>query len=290
MCVRPLEVGDLGRAAALHREVLDIEFLSRYGVAFLRTYYRAWLEAPEAIALAAVDEHGDLLGVLLGAIDPAVHVSGMMRGYGIRLGARIVSHALAHPSVARDLVATRGIRYARGVVRVIGARFVSSGPSPPEKAAGPLVAEITHLLVEPTRQGSGVGRALVQAAQEEALAGGRGEMILVTPPDLAARSFYERLGWRADGEVTSRSGEHFVRFRLALRPSPTAERDGTDPSSTEVVHGPLLLDRAAPVDGDVVDGDGTAQASPSDDPASPDEQRTQPDYHHPGANQPLHDR
>lgn len=276
MRVRRLEAGDLARAAALHHEVLDIEFLSRYGVAFLRTYYGAWLDAPEAIALAAVNDHGELLGVLLGATDPAVHVGGMMRRHGILLGARIASHAFAHPAVAKDLVVTRGIRYTRGVARVVAARFPGSNPSrSSDGATGPLVAEITHVLVQPARQGSGVGRALVEAATEEARAGGRDEMILVTPPDLGARAFYERLGWRADGEVTSRSGEHFVRFRLPLQPSRAVERDGTGQSSAGAVNGPLFSDRAAPVDRGVVAGAGMAQASgpPSNNPASPDEKR-----------------
>ena len=42
------------------------------------------------------------------------------------------------------------------------------------------------------------------------------EFVLVTPPGLAARTFYERLGWRFDGELTSRSGERFVRYGCRL--------------------------------------------------------------------------
>jgi predicted lactoylglutathione lyase len=32
-----------------------------------------------------------------------------------------------------------------------------------------------------------------------------------------ARSFYEALGWRSDGAMTSRSGEPFLRYRYSLR-------------------------------------------------------------------------
>ncbi len=42
--------------------------------------------------------------------------------------------------------------------------------------------------------------------------------MLVTPPDLAAAGFYEHLGWQRTGELTSRSGEDFVGYRLLLRP------------------------------------------------------------------------
>jgi hypothetical protein len=42
------------------------------------------------------------------------------------------------------------------------------------------------------------------------------ELVLVTPPDLAAGTFYERLGWLPSGEVTSQSGEAFLRYRFPL--------------------------------------------------------------------------
>ena len=224
MRVRPLEEGDLTEAAILHRHVLDMEFLSRYGLGFMRLYYRAWMMSPASIALAAVDENGTLVGSLLGAADPAAQVRGMVRTYGMRLGIRLMAHAAIHPRLAVDLIATRGIRYVRGVARVIGARL---RPSPPVAVGGddsPRVGEITHLLVKPNLQGMGIGRELVAAAVSIARDAGRDEMVLVTPPDLAARGFYERLGWIVDRELTSRSGEAFVHFRLPL--NPPGSKDG----------------------------------------------------------------
>lgn len=65
-------------------------------------------------------------------------------------------------------------------------------------------------------QGLGIGRVLVEAAIETARAAGVDGLVLVTPPDFAARDFYEHLGWSADGEMCSRSGEIFIRYRLSL--------------------------------------------------------------------------
>ena len=65
--VRSLVDEDVREAALLHRVVLDMEFLSRLGPAFMRAYYRAWIEAPGSISLAALDDDGHVLGVLLGA-------------------------------------------------------------------------------------------------------------------------------------------------------------------------------------------------------------------------------
>jgi len=215
--VRPLADTDLGPAARLHLEVLNMEFLSRFGFAFLRAYYRAWLEAPGAIALAAVDDQEQVVGALLGAVDPAVHTREMVRRHGMRLAARLAVHALGHPMLAKDLVLTRGRRYARGLTRIAVARFRWTATTSFPEPERPAIGEITHLLVRHDRQGSGIGRALVDAAAAAGTHADLDELVLVTPPDLAARAFYERLGWQAAGEIVSRSGEYFLRYRFPLR-------------------------------------------------------------------------
>ncbi len=214
--IRPLTRGDLAEASALHRKILDMEFLVRCGPGFMRAYYRAWVEAPGAIALVARDEDGVLLGVLLGATDPAIHVRAMVRQSGARLAFRLALYAAGHPALARDLLVTRGRRYVRGVARLAAARLTRTRESPSE-SGGARSGEITHVLVRADRQGSGVGRALLFAAVAEGDAADLDELVLVTPPDLAAGGFYQHLGWRVDGAMTSRSGEAFVRYRYLLR-------------------------------------------------------------------------
>lgn len=210
--VRPLNDADVSTAVQLHLEVLDMEYLSRFGPAFLRAYYRAWVKSPGAISLGAADEQGVLVGVLLGASDPANHVRAMVRHHGLRLATRLVSHALINPSLARDLLVTRGRRYAQGVVRVLTARISRSNAT--SSAVTVVVGEVTHVLVRPDAQGTGIGRALIEAAISAAREAGVHELVLVTPPDMAARHFYERLGWKFDDEIRSRSGEVFLRFRF----------------------------------------------------------------------------
>lgn len=56
------------------------------------------------------------------------------------------------------------------------------------------VALLRSIAVEPQRQGSGVGRLIVAELEQRARAAGVGELILLT---LTARSFFERLGYRA---------------------------------------------------------------------------------------------
>ncbi|MHB1251836.1 MAG: GNAT family N-acetyltransferase [Acidimicrobiales bacterium] len=215
MSVRALADGDLDAAVSLHLQVLHMEFLSRFGPRFMRAYYHAWIASPGSLGLAAVDEDGSLLGVLLGANDPALHVRAMVRAHGVGLGAALVGYSLTHPRLAKDLIVTRGWRYTRGIARLVVARLSKRPPANPV-AQGPVVGEITHVLVDPASQGRGVGRALVEESVRQARDAGVQELQLVTPPDMAAQHFYERLGWHASGEMSSRSGERFLRYRLTV--------------------------------------------------------------------------
>ncbi len=238
--VRPLASRDLVAAVPLHRQVLDVEFLTRFGPGFLRRYYRAWTGSPGGIGLVALDG-GRVVGVLLGATDPSGHARAMVRGYGAGLALRMAAGAAVRPRLARELAVTRGRRYVRGLWRSVRRRPSATPPpsSPPpgdargtpagggaaaRAAAGTAlsgaVGEITHLFVDPAAQGGGVGRALVDAAVAQCRAAGLVEVELVTPPDFAARRFYERLGFVSGEEVTSQSGERFVKYRLALAPGP----------------------------------------------------------------------
>ncbi len=194
-----------------------MEFLARFGPSFMRTYYRAWVTTTGSMSFAAVDEAGDVVGVLLGATDPATHVRSMVREHGFALVRAMVFSAALRPRLAKDLVVTRGGRYVRGVARLVAGRLggaTSTSTPPPDR---PKVGEVTHVLVDPSRQGGGIGRLLVDAAIMTARDHGNDELVLVTPPDLAARHFYEALGWAADGSIVSRSGESFLRYRFALR-------------------------------------------------------------------------
>lgn len=214
--IRDLGPRDAAAAAKLHEQVLHMEFLARCGQPFLRHYYAAWAASPGGIAIVAIDDNDNLLGLLLGATDPATHTRSIVRRDGMGLALRLLAHSLRHPRLARELVATRAIRYLGGVWRMAVARIRPAMTRAPERSNDggddARIGEVTHLLVDPGHQGGGVGRALVDAAVGRAQKAGVTRVDLVTPPDLAARHFYERLGWQAGDEIASRSGEAFVRY------------------------------------------------------------------------------
>ncbi|MGC8626705.1 MAG: GNAT family N-acetyltransferase [Acidimicrobiales bacterium] len=212
--VRPLRSSDVPASAALHLDVLGAEFLARGGEKFLRRYHAAWLASPFAMTLGAVDEDGQLLGALLGTVSPRAHYQRMFRDHGAALALALLERSVLSPRFGFELLATRGVRYARAVaLQLVPARRGQAGPVP---TPGRQVGEVTHLMVAPEAQGKGVGRALVEEAERVARAAGLDELVLVTPPDLPARQFYEHLGWQESGELRSRSGEVFVRYRLSL--------------------------------------------------------------------------
>ncbi len=195
----------------MHRDVLETQFLARCGLGFMRTYHRAWIESPRSIALAGVDERGEILGVLLGALAPAAHFRGMVRHHGLSLALGLIGFAVVRPGFARELVATRALRYVRGTARVFGSR-----PALASSIATLSVGEVSHLMVKENARGAGVGRALLDEACRLGRRAGLDELQLVTPVDHPSRTFYEHLRWRPDGELTSRSGERFIRYRLTL--------------------------------------------------------------------------
>ncbi len=223
--VRDLGTSDVHAAARLHGQMADIQFIARGGPLLLRPYYRSWMSTDSALALGAFTPDGELVGVLLGCTDPSVHYGQMLRRGGVRSAAGMSMAALTRPAFARELLATRASRYSRALLeRLVAPARRPGGPgaagqggaqsAPPEPAR--LGGEITHLVVDGARRGTGAGRLLVEEAARRCRQAGRHELELVAIPGSAAAAFYEHLGFLADKAVTSASGEEFVRYTFGL--------------------------------------------------------------------------
>jgi GNAT superfamily N-acetyltransferase len=84
---------------------------------------------------------------------------------------------------------------------------------------GEEAAELMAIYVEPELWGRGVGAALIAAAEREAVARGYEELSLWTfTENDRARGFYERRGWRADGNqrLHPLAGARAMRMRKAI--------------------------------------------------------------------------
>lgn len=97
--------------------------------------------------------------------------------------------------------------------------FVTAGPGRHDGEAG--LGEIWAIDVDPAAQGRGVGRALMEAAVRGLAVRGFGEAVLwVFEANVAARAFYERLGWTPDGAAKAfpigGAAPIEVRYRIRL--------------------------------------------------------------------------
>jgi GNAT superfamily N-acetyltransferase len=84
----------------------------------------------------------------------------------------------------------------------------------------PELAHLEQLFVRRAHWGTGIASRLLAVAVEDAAAAGYTRMRLGTPSEhLRARRFYEREGWRTDGEVLEETplGLPLVEYHLALR-------------------------------------------------------------------------
>lgn len=209
---------ETAQAALLHARELPHEFLTRFGPEFLSRYYRAFIESPYAVALvASVDgapERPD--GVLIGTFDTGAHYSYLVRRHGLGLALSTLRQVGRRPRLAGELLRTRLLRYLRGILRSLG-YAARGGKKPVSGRQEERVGFVAYVAVDRKRRGSGIGGRLFGAYEELARETGLRRLELVTLPDeRGAVPFFERMGWRREGEITSRSGERYAFFTRDL--------------------------------------------------------------------------
>lgn len=241
--VRPARPGDAARTAAIHRRALPSGFFARLGTRFLARYH-ATFAASERARLLVAERGGAVVGFLAGTIDNEAHYRTVLRRRWPGLVVAGVGAMLRRPRLAAEFLRTRVGRYGRAVRRRVGRSAGAvggmpgsgSGPSggtshraatAPAPASSPggtetsdgartnrPVAVLTHVAVSEDAQGTGAGRALVEAFTAEVRRARVGEVRLVTDRGGPGARFYRRLGWRSRGVRRGSDGslvEEFVR-------------------------------------------------------------------------------
>lgn len=253
--VRRLALTDIPTATAIHAEGLPEQFIVRLGARFLGRYYRGYVLSPAGLALGVLASDGQLVGVLLGALDPPAHYRYLIRRHRVSLGFALGAGLAAHPRLAGDFLRRRAVRYVRGVRRLsaptpepdgrppgtaAAGRTPSAAAGPPPRAEAPWtpgippgargadapgtpsvaegrVAEVTHVVVRADQRGRGSGAALVRGALAAAREHGAQRVELVTfTGGGPEQRFYERLGFRCVGEIRDASGEVFAKMSADL--------------------------------------------------------------------------
>lgn len=208
---RPLQPGDLSRAARIHAAALPHGFFVELGPAFLAAYYGTFVRSPHAVAYAAVVD-GRVVGSLVGTVANRAHYAWVLRHASVRLAARGSVSMLVRPHVAARFLRTRVRRYLRGLRRL--------GRHDGDTAGGPQgpVAVLTHVSVDPGARGIGVGGMLVDAFWHAAQAFGADQAMLVTlAGEKGAGRFYAERGWSRHAERVDHDGRPISVYAASLR-------------------------------------------------------------------------
>lgn len=181
----PVDVRPLAR---LHRVAFPGFFLSTLGEAFLVQFYRAFLMDDTAVTVVARSASGSVQGAVVGTTEPAGFFGRLVKNRWPWFLVASARATVTNPKAAQRLL--RAIRY-RGDI--------------PAGARGALLSSIC---VQPSLQGTGVGRQLLEAWTQEVVGRGVRTAYLTTDADDndAVNRFYRSQGWVLSEPYTTREG------------------------------------------------------------------------------------
>ncbi|GAB2873473.1 GNAT family N-acetyltransferase [Streptomyces mayteni] len=206
-----MRADDLPFVVREHRHHFPDGFFARLGPAFLRTYTGTYVSGPDGRAYLA-ELSGAPVGFLVGVTDPAAHRRHVLRGHGVRLALRAVWGLALRPRLALHFLRTRLTRYGRKLL------VRRSGPGSGVPPTEGVTAVLAHVAVAAEARSLGIGTALIDRFVADAAYRGCARVSLVTAagPEGAGR-YYERLGWRAQGESRTPDGRVLAAYFLPLR-------------------------------------------------------------------------
>ncbi|TPQ19944.1 GNAT family N-acetyltransferase [Streptomyces sporangiiformans] len=208
---------DLPYVVAEHLRHFPDGFFARLGSKFLTAYNRTYLTCPDARAYIA-EMGGQPVGFLVGATDPAAHRRHVLRDYGRGLLFRALGSLCLRPRLALHFLRTRLVRYGR--------KLIPSRAAPQSPAAGPsgVTAVLDYVVVAEHARGRGTGARLIARFVKEATDVGCARVTLVTTAQGGAGPYYDRLGWRHQGEIRTPEGRVLLTYDLPLNEGTTSER------------------------------------------------------------------
>jgi len=185
MNIRAAVKSDYKTLADIHVKAFDEFFLTSLGVGFMRTYYKASLESKESIAFCAIDESGKIIGFSSGCSQAA--------GFHKRL---LKSNFLLFLFQGITLTFTN----PKAIIRL--ARNLDKNENPADDGK---YAELLSIGVLPSSKGLGVGKALINAFEEDAKKRGCKKISLTTDytGNQDVLSFYKKTGYEVFYEFTT---------------------------------------------------------------------------------------
>lgn len=194
---------DVAALASIHRRSFSGFFLAQLGEAFLREFYRAFIDDPTAITVVARTAAGPV-GVAVGTTRPAAFYSRLLRRrwHGFALAA------------ARTAVTDPGV-----IPRLLRA-VVYRGDAP----EGLDAALFASMCVDPALGGQGVGARLSREWSVQACRLGAQRAYLTTDRDdnEAVNRHHQRQGWVLESQYVTPEGRRMNRYVKDLPDEPGA--------------------------------------------------------------------
>jgi GNAT superfamily N-acetyltransferase len=183
----PLSRAHVDACASLHVAAFPGFFLSRLGPRFLREFYTGFLGDPDAITAVALDDTGQVRGVVVGTLRPSGFFSRLLKRRWWAFALASLALALRHPTQLPRLLGA--LTYRGGVPLPVSGALLSS------------------ICVDPGAQGTGVGRGLIQAFLDVVKEAGLAAYLVTDRHDNdATNEFYVRNGWRLAGSYETPQG------------------------------------------------------------------------------------
>lgn len=177
-----MELSDIEHVIDVHVSAFSGAMNTRLGRAYLRAFFKWFVEADDAIALLA-KAGNDVTGYVVGA--PI--------GYDDRLTKALLLPAIVALSIRPHLLIRSG--FVRAINSRIGSMFGTNKPGKtPDLPAGSY--SLVGIGVRPMAQGHGVGATLMRAYESAVVnAGGVAVRLSVYSSNAKARGLYEASGW-----------------------------------------------------------------------------------------------
>ena len=184
----------LDEVVTIHLKAFPGFFLSFLGPRFLKEFYNSFIEDSRGIGFVAQDPGGQILGVIVGPLEP--------HGYYKRLiKRRWWAFCIASVSAV--------VRKPASALRLFRALFYR-GDAPSDKNR----ALLSSVCVHPKAQRLGIGKRLVDQWVNEASARGVSGCFLTTDANdnEAVNSFYQRTGWHLESTYLTPEGRRMNRY------------------------------------------------------------------------------
>jgi GNAT superfamily N-acetyltransferase len=189
---------DAKALASIHRQAFPGFFLSSLGEPFLTQFYRGFAEDSSAITVMVRDEQGVPRGAAVGTTEPAGFYRRLLKQRWPGFFAASARAAIFNPAAVPRLL--RAIWYR--------------GEQPPHDNW----ALLSSVCLDPSLQGSGVGRELATKWLERAKTMGVTRAFLTTDADGNGNinRFYSAQGWSLADKYATREGRRMNRYTKSL--------------------------------------------------------------------------